>query len=49
MEGIIYKEELHNLCPLEFVISVSKSKRMKRTKYVARISVLAVNIEELDC
>jgi hypothetical protein len=49
MEGIAYKEELHNLCPLEGVISVSKSWRIKRTKYIERISVLAVKIEERIC
>jgi len=46
MEENVYRKDLYNLCLLEGVISVSKTWRMALTKYVARISVLALKIEE---
>jgi len=49
MERIVYNEELHNLCLLDAVINVSELRRIKRTKYEARISVLVVKIENIDC
>jgi hypothetical protein len=47
MEGIVYEEDLYNLCPSEVIISVLKSMMIKRTKYVKRIRALAVKIENI--
>jgi hypothetical protein len=35
------------LCPLEVVSGASKLRRRRRKKYVAKISVLAINIDEI--
>jgi hypothetical protein len=42
----LHNEELYSFCPLVVVISASKSRRRRRTKYVERMSVLAVNIDD---